>query len=245
MTALGPPGHRAALAGGLGVALVVLSPPVERWASGSLTGHMLQHVVLIGAAGPLLALGAPSPARPRGAALLAAAVVTHTVAVLGWHAPALFDAAEDAAGLHVVEHLCLVAAGVLLWWAAIRGGGPAGRGPGALAVFVALLPLTVLGVGMTLATSTWYAHHPDLTDQQVGGVVMWAGGGLLALVGAVALGTAWVAWAGGDAATDTVPEADAHADAATSMVTDADADDRRRVVLGRPAADPHHRDHHR
>jgi cytochrome c oxidase assembly factor CtaG len=63
-------------------------------------------------------------------------------------------------------------------------------------VFVALMPMTVLGVGMVLAGTPWYELHRDLADQQVAGVVMWAGGSLLALAGVLTLGAAWVGHAG-------------------------------------------------
>jgi putative membrane protein len=186
------PGHAGALAAGAAVALAVVAPPTEAWTTGSLTAHMTQHVLLIGLAAPLLAVGAPAPGRRRGAGLLAAAVVVQTAVVLGWHAPALFDVAEAHAPLHALEHLCLLGAATLLWWAAARAGGPEGWGPGALAVFVALVPMTVLGLGMVLSRSPWYALHRDVADQQVAGVVMWAGGGILALAGSLALGAAWV-----------------------------------------------------
>lgn len=186
-------GRSAAAAAGLLVAVALVAPPVEAWGRDSLTAHMSQHVLLLGLAAPLVAVGAPGPRRRWGAALVGAAVVVHTVVVLGWHAPALFDAAEAHAPVHAVEHLSLLAAGTLLWWAAARAGGPEGWGPGAMAVFVALLPMTVLGLGLVLARSPWYALHRDLADQQVAGVVMWAGGGTLALIGALALGAAWVA----------------------------------------------------
>jgi len=189
-------GRRAALIAGLVLAVALVAPPVEAWGRDSLTAHMGQHVLLIGLAAPLVAVGAPVPRRRWGPALVAVAVVVHTVVVLGWHAPVLFDAAEAHAPVHAVEHLSLLAAGTLLWWAAARAGGPEGWGPGALAVFVALMPMTVLGVGMVLAGTPWYELHRDLADQQVAGVVMWAGGSLLALAGVLTLGAAWVGHAG-------------------------------------------------
>jgi putative membrane protein len=199
--AFAAPGNRTALVTGLVLAAIVLSPPIEAWTGRSLAGHMAQHVVLVGGVAPLLALGAPEPARTGGAGLLAAGVAAQTATVIGWHAPPLFDAAEDMTVVHVAEHLCLLAGAWLLWWAAARAGGPAGRGPGALATFVALLPLTVLGVGLVLAGTPWYTAHRDLADQQMAGVVMWAGGGLLALAGALGLGVSWVVHTVGDDAT--------------------------------------------
>jgi cytochrome c oxidase assembly factor CtaG len=174
------------------VTAAAVSPPVDHVTAGHLSAHMIQHVVLIGAAAPLLALAAPGAPRRLGLGALAAAVTALTAAVLAWHTPAAFDAAERHPPLHAVEHLVLLGAATAVWWVAIRGAGPAGWGPGALAVFVASLPMTVLGLGMMLATTPWYAGYPDLGDQQLAGVVMWSGSGLLALVGAIALGVAWI-----------------------------------------------------
>jgi cytochrome c oxidase assembly factor CtaG len=198
MSVTAPPrrlaGHRGALIAGAVVAAAIVAPPTEGWATGSLTAHMSQHVLLIGLAAPLLALGAPAPRSPRGLWLLAVAVLAHTGVVLGWHVPALFDAAEAHDPLHALEHVSLLGAATLLWWSAARAGGPEGWGLGALAVFVTSLPMTVLGLGLLLARTPWYAAHRDLADQQLAGVVMWAGGGMLALAGVLGLGAAWVGW---------------------------------------------------
>lgn len=159
---------------------------------------MAQHMVLIGVAAPLFALGAPAPRRRmRPGPSLVVAVLVQTTVLLAWHAPAAFDAAERWPVLHAVEHLSLLATAAALWWVAIRAGGPTGWGPGALAVFVASFPMTALGLGMMLAQTPWYARHPEVDDQQLAGVVMWSGGGALALVGFLALGLAWVNRAGG------------------------------------------------
>lgn len=187
------PGPRWALLVAFGVGALVVSPLMQGWVEASLAGHMTQHMILVGTVGPLLALGSPAPRPAVGLGWLAAGVVAQTGTVLAWHVPVLFDAAEHNPALHMFEHACLVAGAWLLWWAAVWGVAPVWRGLGALATFVALLPVTLLGVGMTFASTPWYHHHRDLTDQQYGGVIMWAGGGTLALVAALALLVAWIA----------------------------------------------------
>jgi putative membrane protein len=189
----GPAGSRPALVAAVVLAGALVSPPMDGATADHLSLHMVQHVVLVGLVAPLLALGAPSPPR-RLAALptLAVALLVQATALLAWHVPAAFDAAERTAPLHAAEHLSLLAGSALLWWVAVRGAGPAGWGPGALALFLASFPMTALGFGMMLSRTTWYATYDDVADQQLAGVVMWSGGGLLALVGVVALGVAWV-----------------------------------------------------
>ena len=82
-------GRRAALVAGLVLAVALVAPPVEAWGEDSLTAHMGQHVLLIGLAAPLVAVGAPVLRRRWGPALVAVAVVVHTVVVLGWRARAV------------------------------------------------------------------------------------------------------------------------------------------------------------
>jgi cytochrome c oxidase assembly factor CtaG len=69
------------------------------------------------------------------------------------------------------------------------------RGGAVVALFVAGLPAMAYGVGLTLAHHPWYATYrdgTDLADQQLAGVVMWAYGGLAAVIGGVWLGVDWL-----------------------------------------------------
>ena len=66
-----------------------------------------------------------------------------------------------------------------------------------VAVFLATLPAMALGVAMTLARTAWYPAYATrssqpLVDQQLAGVVMWAYGGLAAVIGGVALFMRWL-----------------------------------------------------
>jgi cytochrome c oxidase assembly factor CtaG len=174
--------RRWALVLGGAVALVTLSPPAEARASGSLTAHMVQHVVLLVVAAPLLAASRrPRDDRPPlGPWALVAAVGVHAGLMVAWHLPAAFDAAERADALHAVDHLTLLLTATLFWWAAGLGSRPPHR-LAVLGVFAASMSGVGLGAAMTLASRTWYAHHASLDDQQVAGVVMWALAGLVYL----------------------------------------------------------------
>jgi putative membrane protein len=184
---------RAALGAAIVTVVAAVSPPVTDAATRHLSVHMIQHVVLVGVCAPLLALGARAPRRPIPLGpTLAATLILQTIALITWHLPAPFDAAERSHPLHAAEHLTLVLSAAALWWTAIRAGGPAGWGAGALAVFLGSFPMTTLGLGLMLARTPWYTTYPDRDDQQLAGVVMWSGGGTLALVGVVALGVGWV-----------------------------------------------------
>jgi putative membrane protein len=194
---------------------VALLPPLDTAAGHSLTAHMVQHVLLLAVAAPLLAAGNPLPAvlgalpaswrKPaqararqvavsrhrRWATWAAAALVAQTVVMWGWHAPALYEAALRQPALHALEHASYLVTAAAFWWAIGLGSGRP-RGGSVLLVFAAALPGSALGAAMTLAATPWYRTYPSLADQQQAGVVMWAFSGLAyVLVAAVVFG-AWL-----------------------------------------------------
>jgi putative membrane protein len=179
-----------ALGAGIAVAAVAVSPLLDGEAASNLTAHMVQHVLLLTVAPPLLVLGAARG--PSSAAWILPAVVVHGLVLLGWHLPALYDAADAHLAVHVAEHLTFIAAGCLLWWAIGVGHGRVG-GLSVLALFGATVPGTALGAAMTLAAHPWYSAYPSLGDQQGAGVVMWSLAGALYAVAGGALVPAWLA----------------------------------------------------
>ncbi len=196
---MGDAGRRLAAVAGLAVLVIALAPPVDAVADRDLVAHMVQHVLLLTVAPPLLVAGARLR-RPARAGVMLGAVVAHTVALLGWHVPALYDAAVRSAPVHGLEHLSLLAAGLLLWWA-IGVGGERVPGSGALAVFAVALPGTALGFALTFAPHPWYAAYPSLADQQVAGIIMWAVAGTLYALAGGGLAAWWLA-RDGDVAAD-------------------------------------------
>jgi putative membrane protein len=198
------------VAGQVVLAVAVVMP------HGSLTGHMVQHVLLLVVAAPLLATGAPLPTmlwalptrwqepalgwwrtalRSHGrswAVWVGLALVAQSVVMLAWHAPALYDASVRHGALHAVQHASYVVTATMFWWAV--GLGSARRHGAAVPVlFVAALPGTVLGAGLTLANSPWYTEYPSLSDQQLAGVVMWGFAGLAYVLAAAGLFGLWLA----------------------------------------------------
>ena len=149
---------------------------------------MAQHVGLLNIAGPLI--GASLPRRRVPLWLVAVVGATVAAVVVGWHAPALYEAAVRTDALHAVEHLGFLGVAVAFWWALMS---PV-RGESVLVAFVAALPVAVLGLGMTLSRSRWYpVYDAPLRDQQLAGAVMWGAGGALTVIAALALFYAWLA----------------------------------------------------
>ncbi len=190
------------LAGIVAVAVALVSP-LHGVAERSLAGHMVQHVILISVAAPLLARGRPVAVaaatlgrrapRPVSWRWLAFAAFVQVVTLLVWHTPAWFDAAVRRPTVHEVEHAALLLTAFVLWDALFRLRATE-RGGAVVALFLATLPAMAYGVALTLAHRRWYAASPraGLADQQLAGVVMWAYGGLAAVVGGVVLGVEWL-----------------------------------------------------
>ena len=118
--------------------------------------------------------------------------------VVFWHLPAFYDAALRNDTVHEVEHLAFFGFALVFWWAIIE---PVPRHhrlplPWALAtIFFSGVVATAIGAVLTLASSVVYPYYLNVTnpwglsalaDQQIAGLTMWVGGGLL--YGAILLG---------------------------------------------------------
>ncbi len=195
-----------AYGGGLLVLLVALGPPLDGWADAGLMGHMVQHLLLVFVAAPLLVLGAPMPtvlwampppARRRlgrlqrrltpspystaWAASIAGAVVAHLGAIWAWHLPAAFQGAVRSDGLHLAQHASFLGTAVVLWWVLLVGTRRSARGAGVLALFATTTASAPLGFLMTISSTSWYPIYGTgpgaIEDQQVAGALMWGYGG--------------------------------------------------------------------
>lgn len=127
-------------------------------------------------------------------------------AIVMWvtHFSPLYDAALENPTLHVAEHLVYLGSGLLFWWPVVAADPIPGRlGYGARLAYVALqMPVNAaVGLAIYFAPTVLYPYYatntrswgPDaLTDQQIGGVLMWGAGDLLLLVAFIAVVAAWM-----------------------------------------------------
>jgi cytochrome c oxidase assembly factor CtaG len=167
------PGWRAVSSlAGLFLIWAALGSPLAAFDEELLTAHMIQHLLLMTIAPPLILLGAPvmpllhglprqfvqavlgplfrwRPLQKLGGILSRPAVcwLAAAAALVGWHIPAAFTLALRAEGWHVVEHACFVSAGFLFWWPVVQPWPSGSRAPGwsiLLYLFLATLPCDVL-----------------------------------------------------------------------------------------------------
>jgi putative membrane protein len=170
-------------AGGLTTIVVALLSPFDALDSLLFSAHMIQHLVLILVAAPLLVLGAPGvpwlyalPMASRralghwwkGAAAVRGcwSAVTHplvvwslnVVVLFAWHLPGPYALALRYGAVHGVEHASFLGVSLLFWWTILDPAGQRrlGHGAAVLFVFTMGLPMGILGALLTFSPTLWY-----------------------------------------------------------------------------------------
>jgi cytochrome c oxidase assembly factor CtaG/ferredoxin len=135
----------ASFLGGVGTVFLALDSPLDTFSNLLLQVHMIQHLLLMMIAPPLLLLanpflplliGLPRPIvieaiRPfllwrvckRFGRWLTHPKVTwilFVVMTLGWHAPPLYELTLRSPTWHIVEHACFLGSGILFWWPVVQ-----------------------------------------------------------------------------------------------------------------------------
>jgi putative membrane protein len=182
------PGWRlAAFLSGLCSLWIAIGSPLAAYDDVSLSVHMVQHLLLMVVAPPLLLQGTPALPLLRGLppGVLRGIVgpllrcepvkslghfITHpafcffaaTVALLGWHIPAAFELALRSESWHEVEHICFLATSLLFWWPAVQPF-PSGafwpRWSIPLYLFLGTLPGGALGAFLTFCDRVLYPSY--------------------------------------------------------------------------------------
>ena len=176
----------AALFGGLAAIAVALLSGIERYDTTLFSIHMVQHLLLMLVAAPLLVLAAPVTqllrvASPgvRARVLLpvlhsrlvgavghpVVAWLTFTLVLWLSHFTALFDVALEARGIHELEHAIYLGAALLFWWPAIAADPARRRMPYPVRVLYLLLELpgnSFLGMAILFAETPFYQHYATL-----------------------------------------------------------------------------------
>ena len=124
---------------------LAIASPLDAFGNFLLTAHMIQHLLMMLVAPPLILLGSPQNPLLRGLPRWAARdalgpfltwrslkrfgrIVTHpafcwfaaALALLGWHIPAAYDLALISPGWHDLEHACLFGTSLLFWWPVVQ-----------------------------------------------------------------------------------------------------------------------------
>jgi len=211
----------AAFAAGVGAILIALLSPLDDLAARLQWAHMVQHLLLVLVAAPLVVLSRPLgtavlglPARARehlgrvlGARMAGGAAPTtafgvglvFTATLWTWHLPRFYDATLANQGVHDFEHVTFLAAG-LLFWAPVAGRAlwmPALGDVGRAAIcFFGLVTSWMLAVYLGYNPSVLYSYVGGygvtaLADQQMAAGVMWIPGSVPFLIALTALLAHW------------------------------------------------------
>jgi len=186
-----PPWRAACCLAGLASIGIASASPLAHCDAGSLTVHMVQHLLLQAVAPPLIFFGEPLRALGRGLPPRAGIALDRpalcwlaaTVTLMGWHVPALFTLALHSHAWHAFEHLSFLATGLLFWWPVVRPWpvDPTGAGwSTVLYLFLATLPCDVLSGFLVFSDRVAYPVYLSarpgaavLGDQQCAGALMW------------------------------------------------------------------------
>lgn len=173
-------------AGAILVLVLALMSPLDTLSEALFSAHMVQHLILMLLAAPLLvisdfqlallwalprhraqALGSGfGQSRPLtgGWRLLNHPVfvwVVFTMATWLWHAPRLYQAALHNEMIHSLEHLTFLFTAMLFWWVLLKRHGPDHVHYGVTIpfLFLSVLQGAIFGALMTFPSRPWYSDY--------------------------------------------------------------------------------------
>jgi putative membrane protein len=182
-----PPWRLAAFFAGIISIWIAIGSPLNAFDDASLTIHMLQHLLLMSLAPPLILLGAPqlpllhglpqplargvvspilrwAPVKRLGDVITNPAFgwLAAAAALIGWHVPAIFQLALRWNWLHELEHASFLGAGLLFWWPVIQPWPSVARWPRwsiPLYLFCATLPCDALSAFLVFCDRVVYMSY--------------------------------------------------------------------------------------
>jgi putative membrane protein len=185
----------AAFAAGLITIVVALDGPIDKYAEELFWVHMLQHVLLLTVAPPLILLGRPWPRMWRALPLQMRTTVGRSIArawwtaplralahplpawllfnatIIVWHIPVFYDATLSSYTIHQLEHAMFFFTGLLFWARVIDPGPlrPRLEWPARVAyVTGAMIVSWVLAITLVLVPAPLYSHYVSLVNRPGG-----------------------------------------------------------------------------
>ena len=180
---------------GLAVIVVALDSPIDTYADSLFWIHMLQHVLLLTVAPPLILLGHPWPRMWRALPLQTRTTIGRTVAgsrftaplralarpvpawilfnltVVAWHIPAAYNATLTSNAVHQIEHATFFFFGLLFWARVVDAGPLRPRLIWPLRVTYVLGAMVVgwvLAIALVVVQYPLYAHYASLVHRPGG-----------------------------------------------------------------------------
>jgi putative membrane protein len=178
---------------GLFLIWVAMGSPMAVFDHAMLTGHMIQHLLLMTFAPPLIWLSArPSPSLGEGefSAIhlfpyrppLPLCWLAATATLIVWHLPAAFTLGMRSEVWHTIEEISFLGTGLLFWWPVIKPWPGVDGWMTILYLFLATLPCDILSAFLVFSDHVVYYTYVSrpghssvsvLADQQSAGALMW------------------------------------------------------------------------
>jgi cytochrome c oxidase assembly factor CtaG len=172
----------AAFLAGLSVLFIAIESPLDAFDTLFLSAHMMQHLLLIMVAPPLLLLGHPMLAFLRGLprafvkeglgpflswpllqrllrwlASPPIALLVFGISTIGWHVPKLYELALRSPAWHSLQHASFFWTGILFWWPVVEPVPGRARWPRWTAI-----PLLLVGDILNTALSAFFVFSGTL-----------------------------------------------------------------------------------
>jgi cytochrome c oxidase assembly factor CtaG len=178
--------------------VVALLSPIHAIGEQVFSVHMVQHLLLTLVAPPLLLASNSMPVfvwglprrwrssvgtAPQKLKWLANPLIVWWLFVGTqwlWHVPKVYESALENRLIHYGQHLSFFLTAVLFWWPVIGAAplrSPLGYPARLTYTFLAWLPNSLLGAGITFSSGPLYRYAAD--DQQLAGLIMWVPGDVL------------------------------------------------------------------
>lgn len=182
-----PAWRLGAFLGGLFSLWIAVGSPLSMLDHDLLTFHMVQHILLMTVAAPLILLGAPAlpflhglpqsllrggfgrlrrwpPVHGLGRMLSHPALcwLAAMTTLVAWHVPALFEWGLQSHAWHAVEHASFFATGLLFWWPVVQPWPSVAKWPRwgiPLYLFCATLPCDVLSAFLAFCDRVVYSLY--------------------------------------------------------------------------------------
>ena len=180
-----PVGRAAAFVCGLFLVWIAVGSPLASLDEELLSVHMVQHLLLMTVAAPLILLGAPSMPLLQGSPVFIRGILrlfvrssevqrvgrvitgplfcwlAATTVLIGWHVPALYALGLESHKWHEVEHASFFAAGLLFWRPVIPAPGAVRclRWSIVLYLFLATLPCDALSAFLAFCDRVVYTSY--------------------------------------------------------------------------------------
>jgi len=223
-----PLGRQVAFYSGIALALLALASPLDTLADEYLfSAHMLQHMLLILGVAPLLLAGTPGwllrdvfddfylTRLPHWARHPLVAFFGLNLIFALAHLASVYELTLAIQPLHAVEHVVFMGTAMLMWMpilSPVPDIAPPYPALGqVLYLFLQTIPASLVGALLAATSTAYYATYllaPRVTglspveDQQLGGLLMWVGGGLYFLI---ATGVVFFVWASREEAANRRP----------------------------------------